>query len=1293
MTDRKRRPGRKNAETSPSRHTSGIPTTETTPKEDLSGTIQDPDARSPTTAPGGNLPGPDLPRTEEGELDFSSIGRSEFRGRAEAHGRGRGRCEAGASQGDDGGEEELGEDAEGGGGEEGDSWEDVGRGERGARERPPRVRVRGVEGGTLLSNLSERSSGCERGEKDEGEKKLDGGGVDDYEDDLYGASPVRPSPPNEDEDDLYGASPVRPSPPNILPAKQGDEQEKEQGKEKERQPDNEAEDEDDLYGASPVRPGPPNILPAKQGDEQEKEQGKEKERQPDNEAEDEDDLYGASPVRPGPPKVLQAKKEDTGEKKKEQEKRPEDKKSGVAFGKPKSPKVSSVKEQGSLWSRFFSRAQKSSPTKSEKYRRLAANETTELTEKEKFDYWMKDELSSPRAFVADEKEWQKEMELLYAREKHIAQLQQAKADASVMISQGDKEHRERQQLEEMINQCDLHLQEAEELEDKRQRRRSLQASLDLETSPNFIAKFNDQLRDLNGKIEDGEKKEKMRLKPWVDVSPDWSARLQKAADMTPSERAASSTGRGLHAPARPPGQLKQSPAERALRLQWAAEDSPHEDELLEIQTYSDKTERDVAWELAMRKRQSVLLARHKILSDLWTKQAEEMRADRESAWLESKGEKRIPSSGPQSRVASIKQSKALREGTGESGAGQPDILSDKQKREKKDEEDKKKEVVRKEVEGSKKISGTESEDAGRLGERHRLGKRGIFNTSGLRQMPEMEAGSSPMRKKSLDVISKPSEKAAPESRNSTTPEKALSPFRAIKSISPLQAGRKKPEFHADSEVSESVEMVDLDMMRKLVDAVAKPIWIGVEGAAENVAAMERRATRIREAKERLALAAKEEVEKKKKEQGEKEGGEEEKLSFKEMMKKLKRERAERQEKEQKRQMLELERRKKEEEDMAVEREEKKERQEKEKKDERKKREAYIWTEREISTKKDELKRQERENEEIIESEEREERERKAKAENEVKERTERAKRKLKEDYEREMKELRDSKRDDQARRDRKEQYEKEAEERSKRQREENEQRKIKEAEVKARREREQQARRELIRNAKKRYAGRERREKEAEERENAERQRLIDDEFDSDDEEQYGPIEQHFLKYFIRVLSWFKRRDPESTETESSVNSRGSLYSVLESPDNSLDSKTTSFGNPPPETIDPNSPPDSPSWLRDHGPDLPTLDYIHLHLTIFSSPDQRHPNPSTPIYYATYSNVPLWWNVSQLKRFLGRGSVRSEALHGRVETFPSCVGWVKEDGKAIEEGDAEEKKMRLRVAGRQLKSGGRDIEG
>ncbi|KAB8301582.1 hypothetical protein EYC80_003424 [Monilinia laxa] len=777
MTDRKRRPGRKPRETTRLGNTSGNPTTPSTPPEDLSSTIQDPDAPPRRPEASGALRGPELPRTAEGERDFSSMGRAEPQGADDARpARRRGFVPV----------REPSPPA---------PRFDLAPFRRDGSYDMQAIMVGGGEGGgrqAVVEFVGEvrRGGGGGGGEK----KVAGGGGVDDV-------------------------------------------------------------DEDDFYGASPVRPGPSNVLPAQKEDEKRK--GKEK----------------------------------------EQEKRPQDKKSDIAFGKPKSPKASPVKEQSSLWSKLFSRAQKTSPTKSEKYRKLAANETAQLTEKEKFDYWMKHELSSPRAVVADENEWQKEMELLYAREKHIAQLQQAKADASAMISQGDKESHERQELEEMISQCDLHLLEAEELEDKRQWRRSLQTSLGLETSPTFLAKFNDQLRDLNAKIEDDEKKERLRLKPWVDVSPDWAARLQKASDMTPSERAASSAGRGLHAPARPPGQLKQSSAEKALRVKWATEDSPHENELLEIQTYSDEMERDVAWGLAMRKRQSVLLARHKELSDLWTKQAEEMRADRESAWLESTGEKRIPISEPQSRAASMQQSKGLGEGTGGSGAGQYDILSDKQKQEKKDEEDEKNEMAREEAEGSKKMSRAEMKNAGRLGER-RAGRQGIFNTSGLRQMPEMEPGPSSMRKRSMDVIPNPSETPASRSRKSTTPERPLSPFRATKAISPLQEGRQKPVFHVDSEVSEylesltqcrirlemqkkGVEMVDLDVMRKLVGTVAKPIVISVEGAAEDVAAMERRATRIREAKERLALAAKGEVErlredeekKRKKEEKEKEQGE------------------------------------------------------------------------------------------------------------------------------------------------------------------------------------------------------------------------------------------------------------------------------------------------------------------------------------------------------------------------------------------------------------------------------------
>ncbi|KAA8572110.1 hypothetical protein EYC84_002032 [Monilinia fructicola] len=1036
MADRDRRRERTTPETSPKE----TPPEEAPPKEDLSATIQDPDAPPgvpPHPDPGAQLPRRSLPRTEEGIFDFSGIGRRARPddGQPAPVPAPRGAplpLRAPSPPADDKFDMAPFRRADGSYDMRAllvvrRNWEMM------RREEEERRKILGMEKSGKGSGEGEKGEKGEReGEGVKGEEGKREAGGDDDEDDLYGASPVKPIPPKspptqkgteeekkqqpDDEDDLYGASPMKPISPKLPPV-----------------------DEDDLYGASPMKPISPKLPPV-----------------------EEDDLYGASPMKPISPKLPPDEKEDTGNKKQGQEQRPEDKKSDIPLENPKSPKVSPEKKEDSLWDRIFGRAQKPSPTKSEKYRRLAAKNAKVPTNKEKFDYWMKHDLSSPRAFVADEQQWQNEMELLYAREKYIAELQQTKADARAMI---------------MIHQCELQLQEAEGLEDKRQRSRSIQASLDLETSPTLKAKFNDQLRDLNSQIEVGEEKEKSILKPWANLSPDWSARLQKAADMTPSERARLIAERGLQAPARAPGQLKQSSAEKALRAKWAAEDSPLEDEVMEIDMISDESEQDLEWNLAMRRRQSVLLARHRELSKLWTKEAEQIRADREAAWLESKGEKRIPGSAPRPRVPSTGQSENLREGGGGSGgrgAGSSETRSEKQKQEKKDKEDEGKESARTEVEGSKKVSGTGAEDADELGRRRRRQTQGLLSVAGLRQMPELKPTAPLSRKKSTDAVSNSPGTPLPSQRKESTPEQPLSPFRATRPISPLQEGRKRVKFHVDSEVSEYLEslakkrvqremgqlgeeMVDLDKVRNLVDKVAKPAPLGSAEAAESVAAMRRRATRIREAKERLALAAQKEVDrlreeeekKKKKEEKEKargEGkslfeeeedkknrkGEEEKPSFQEIMEQLERDRVARQNKERIRQKMELERRKKEEEEMAAEREKRRKEAERERR-EMESKDMEDWTSERLERLKLERERREKsgKQESSMDKDKRELKEKKEEDEEDAKKRDiERMQKKRQEEDDRDRREERDRReRDDRERREKYGKEEKELKER------------------------------------------------------------------------------------------------------------------------------------------------------------------------------------------------------------------------------------------------------------------------
>ncbi|KAA8572111.1 hypothetical protein EYC84_002032 [Monilinia fructicola] len=263
MADRDRRRERTTPETSPKE----TPPEEAPPKEDLSATIQDPDAPPgvpPHPDPGAQLPRRSLPRTEEGIFDFSGIGRRARPddGQPAPVPAPRGAplpLRAPSPPADDKFDMAPFRRADGSYDMRAllvvrRNWEMM------RREEEERRKILGME-----------KSGKGSGEGEKGEKgEREGEGV-------KGEEGKREAGGDDDEDDLYGASPVKPIPPKSPPTQKGTEEEKKQ------QPD----DEDDLYGASPMKPISPKLPPV-----------------------DEDDLYGASPMKPISPKLPPVEEDD-----------------------------------------------------------------------------------------------------------------------------------------------------------------------------------------------------------------------------------------------------------------------------------------------------------------------------------------------------------------------------------------------------------------------------------------------------------------------------------------------------------------------------------------------------------------------------------------------------------------------------------------------------------------------------------------------------------------------------------------------------------------------------------------------------------------------------------------------------------------------------------------------------------------------------------------------------------------------------------------------------------------------
>ncbi|TGO48336.1 hypothetical protein BCON_0243g00080 [Botryotinia convoluta] len=280
-----------------------------------------------------------------------------------------------------------------------------------------------------------------------------------------------------------------------------------------------------------------------------------------------------------------------------------------------------------------------SPGQSEKYRRWAAEPAESPTVEEKFKEWVDRSRSSESKTAAQELEAWAQNDLCDAREKHLAWLFEQRSAASrqlkIEIEQGKI-----LQLRNVIIRCTLSIKEAIKLEDKRQNRNTLRNNVELETNVFVKLRFQELLQELDREIELDEKVEQVKLQMHMRPDSVW----KKAFAMTPAERAALDipAGHRFAAPAQqpPPMVLRESFAEQLLRDKWEKEDAPEELEDLfdHIGGFFDSEERDTYWEAFQDIRRPILLQRNKELTDLWKEQADEVKADRQDAWLKSEAE-------------------------------------------------------------------------------------------------------------------------------------------------------------------------------------------------------------------------------------------------------------------------------------------------------------------------------------------------------------------------------------------------------------------------------------------------------------------------------------------------------------------------------------------------------------------------------------------------------------------------------------------------------------------------------
>ncbi|KAF7944816.1 uncharacterized protein EAE97_005449 [Botrytis byssoidea] len=280
-----------------------------------------------------------------------------------------------------------------------------------------------------------------------------------------------------------------------------------------------------------------------------------------------------------------------------------------------------------------------SPGQSEKYRRWAAEPADSPTVDEKFKEWVDRGRSSESKTAAQELKGWAQNYLYDAREKHLAWLFEQRSAASRQLKLETEKSRILK-LRNVIINCTLGIKETIRLEDKRQNRNALRKNVELETNLLVKNRFQELLQELDREVELEEKVEQVKLQKHMRHDSIW----RKVFDMTPAERAALNIPVGHHfaAPAQHPTPmvLRESFAEQLLRDEWAKEDAPEELEDLfdHIGGFSDSEERDTYWEAFQDIRRPILLQRNKELTNLWKEQADELKADRQDAWLKSEAE-------------------------------------------------------------------------------------------------------------------------------------------------------------------------------------------------------------------------------------------------------------------------------------------------------------------------------------------------------------------------------------------------------------------------------------------------------------------------------------------------------------------------------------------------------------------------------------------------------------------------------------------------------------------------------
>ncbi|TGO60640.1 hypothetical protein BOTNAR_0142g00110 [Botryotinia narcissicola] len=280
-----------------------------------------------------------------------------------------------------------------------------------------------------------------------------------------------------------------------------------------------------------------------------------------------------------------------------------------------------------------------SPAQSEKYRRWAAESADSPTVDEKFKEWVDRGRSSESKTAAQELEGWAQNDLYDAREKHLAWLFEQRGAASRQLKIETEKSRILK-LRKVIINCTLGIKEAIRLEDKRQNRNASRKNVELETNVLVKTRFQELLQELDREVELEEKVEQVRLQKHMRHCSIW----RKVFDMTPTERAALNIPVGYHfaAPAQHPTPmvLRESFAEQLLRDKWEKEDPSEELEDLfdHIGGFSDSEERDTYWEAFQDIRRPILLQRNKELTNLWKEQANQLKAERQDAWLKSEAE-------------------------------------------------------------------------------------------------------------------------------------------------------------------------------------------------------------------------------------------------------------------------------------------------------------------------------------------------------------------------------------------------------------------------------------------------------------------------------------------------------------------------------------------------------------------------------------------------------------------------------------------------------------------------------